>query len=178
MAAGPSGFVQRYKGRIAVPVGGLSVGGTQINASGPDMNVLTGWGTAPTSTSSTAGPVQLSTTRTNGVDILAPVANTGGSIYRLPPPFVGATKLIVYSTINGSTILFVSASTAGAVTYSGIGSTGSTASFAGSGGSTLSNTFKSTQSCQVELIGISTAAWLVTGVIPSTSGHLVWSTST
>lgn len=173
-----NGFVQRFKGKVNLAPGGLWVAGTQCNATGADLNVNSGWGTVNTSTSSTAAPVQLTTARVGGIDILAPVALTGGSIYRLPPPIPGATKLISYSTINGSTIIFVTASTAGAVVFSGVGSTGSTASFAGTGGTTLSNTFKSTQGCQVELMGISTAAWLVTGVLPTTVGHLTWSTST
>ena len=173
-----TGFVQRYKGKVALAAGGLSIAGTQVNASGADLNVNTGWATAPLSTSSTAAPTQLSTARTSGVEQLWPTALTGGSIYRLPPPTVGAVKLLNYSTINGSTILWVTTSTAGAVVLQGVGSTGSTASFAGSGGSTISNTIKSTQSCQIELVGVSTSAWLFTGVVPSTSGHLTFSTST
>ena len=178
-----TGFVQRYKGKIAaaqvrVPVGGLMIADVAVNAAGADLNGLIGWSSAPTSTSSTAAPVQLSTTRVNGIDTLAPVALTGGSIYRLPAPTVGAEKIIVYSTINGSTVIFLSASTAGAVVYAGVGSTGSTASFFGSGGSTISNTLKSTQSCQITMFGLSTTQWLITAVAPSTVGALTFSTST
>lgn len=172
-----TGFVQRYKGKIALASGGMSIAGTQVNASGADFNVNTGWGTVPVTTTSTTA-LQLSSGRTAGAEVLAPTANVGGAIFRLPVPYAGAIKLIYYSTLNGSTIFLLTASTAGAVTFAGVGSTGSTASFAGTGGSTLSNTLKSTQSCQIELMGISTTQWLFTGVVPSTTGHLTFSTST
>ena len=180
---GPSGFTDRYKGRVAVaeswtPVGGTYIGGVQVNTSGADANTSVGWGTVPLSTSSTAGPVQLAAGRAGGVDLIWPVANSGGSIYRLPTPFAGANKVINYSTINGSTVFFLTVSTAGAVTILGIGSTGSTASFAGTGGSTLSNTIKSTCSCTISMVGLSTIAWLFESVVPSTTGHLTFSTST
>lgn len=175
--AGPSGFVKRFKGKVAFPVGGIWVGGVSIADSAADLNTSLGWGTVAVSTISTAA-VQLSAARAGGLDVIAPGANTGGAIYRLPPPVPGVVKLIDYSTINGSTILFLTVSTAGAVTIAGVGSTGSTASFAGTGGSTLSNTIKSTQSCQIEMIGQSTAIWLFNGVVPSTTGHLTFSTST
>jgi hypothetical protein len=177
-----TGFVDRYKGKTAQPIGGMFIGGVQVNTTGPDCNTSVGWGTAPLSTSSTTNSpnaIQLSTTRTGGVDLLWPGANGGGgSIYRMPPPFAGANKVISYSTINGSTVLFLTLSTAGSVTLQGVGSTGSTASFAGTGGSTLTNTIKSTVSCLITLVGISTAAWLFESVVPSTTGHLTFSTTT
>ncbi len=177
--AGPSGFVKRFKGKVAFPVGGIWVGGVSIADSAADLNTSVGWGTVQTSTGSSVA-VQLSTSRVGGLDVIAPTASTagGGAIYRLPPPVPGVVKLIDYSTINGSTILFLTVSTAGAVTIAGVGSTGSTASFAGTGGSTLSNTIKSTQSCQIEMIGQTTAIWLFNGIVPSTTGHLTFSTST
>lgn len=173
-----NGVMQRFKGRVSFPVGGLSIAGVAVNASAADFNTAIGWGSVGLSTTSTAAPVQLSSGRAAGVDLLEPVALTGGSIYRLPPPFAGAQKVIAYSTLNGSTVLFVTASTAGAVVFKGVGSTGSTATFAGASGSTLSNTFKSTQSVTVELLGLSTSQWLFNGCIPSTGGVLTWSTST
>lgn len=168
-----SGFVQRWKGKVNAAQ--LWLAGTQITASGADINTLAGGATVTTSTSA-AAPVTL--TRNAGLDILAPVALTGGSIYRLPAPAAGVTKTLQYSTINGSTIVFITLSTAGAITLSGVGSTGSTAAFGGSGGSTLTNTIKSTQSCTIELMGISTSQWLFSGILPSTVGALTFSTST
>lgn len=173
-----NGFVQRFKGKINLAAGGLWVAGSQCNASGADLNVNLGWGTVQTTTSSTAAPVQLTTSRVGGIDVFAPVPLTGGSIMRLPPPIGGVSKVVQFSTINGSTIMFLTASTAGAVVFGGVGSTGSTAGFGGTGGTTLSNTVKTTQSGQIELMGLSTAAWLVVGVLPSTVGAFTWSTST
>ena len=173
--AGPSGFVQRFKGKVDFPSGGIWIGGASVGAAASDLNVNTGWGTVFTSTSSTA-PV--AATRSGGLDILAPTPLTGGSIYRLPTPAAGVTKIIEISTINGSTIVFLTASTAGTILFTGVGSSGSTALFGGAGGSTLSNTVKSTQGCQIELIGVSTVAWLFNGVTPSTVGALTFSTST
>lgn len=178
--AGPSGFVQRFKGKVAFPAGGIFIGDVQMTPSGTDLNVNAGWGTVQTSTGTSPTAIQLSTGRAAGLDIIAPVASTaaGGTVYRMPPPFAGAVKVLQYSTLNGSSICFITLSTAGTVTVTGIGTTASTASFAGSGGSSLSNTIKSTQGCQIELIGVSSVAWLFTGVIPSTSGPLTFSTST
>jgi len=174
-----TGFVQRWKGKVNAAQ--LWLGGVQINAAGADLNVNIGWGTVQTTTSSTgstANMVSLSTSRVGGLDIFAPTANTGGSLLKLPAPVAGVGKLVQLSTINGSTIMFLLASTAGAVTFQGVGSTGSTASFFGTGGSTLSFAMKTTQSCQIELMGQSSVAWMMTGLVPSTVGHLTFSTST
>lgn len=170
-----TGFVDRYKGKIAVPVGGTYIGGIQVNTSGPDANTAVGWGTFPASTISTAA-VQLGSSRAAGPEKFAP-ASGGSPIFRLPTPFAGANKMLYYSTENGSTQILITTSTAGAVTLAGVGSTGSTAVI-GTGGSTLSNTMKSTISCQIVLLGVSSVQWLFESVAPSTTGHLAFSTST
>lgn len=174
--AGPTGFVQRFKGKVAFALGGIWIAGTKVSVAAADLNSVSGSGTATTSTSSTAAPVSL--TGAAGVANLAPVALTGGSIYRLPTPVVGGEKVINYSTINGSTVVFISASTDGTIVFGNVGSTGSTAAPGGSGGSTLSNTIKSTQSCTISLVGLSTTTWLFKCVAASTSAPLTWSTST
>ncbi len=90
--AGPSGFVKRFKGKVAFPVGGIWVGGVSIADSAADLNTSVGWGTVQTSTGSSVA-VQLSASRVGGLDIIAPTASTagGGAIYRLPAPVAGVT---------------------------------------------------------------------------------------
>ncbi len=170
--AGPSGFVQRFKGRVAFPAGGIWIGGSQLTASSADLNTAAGFGTAQTSTSTsialTAG----------GIKNLSPAALSGGTIYPLADPVLGRELILNYSTVNGSTVVWVKLSTTNLPFFAGIGSTGSTASFFGSGGSSISNVLKSTQGVTVRMVGISTSQWLVLGVSPSTVGALVFSTTT
>jgi hypothetical protein len=179
MATGPSGFVERIKGKVAQAVGGLYVGGVQVNATGLDQNTAVGTGTVYTSTgssSSTAAYIPTTISAGFGLKRLQPTSTQ--PIFRLPPPVQGGGwTTIVYSTVNGSTGLILTISTDGSVVFEGVGSSGSTASFAGSGGSTLSNCLKSTQSHQIELQSISTAKWLFAGVVPSTVAPLTFSTS-
>jgi hypothetical protein len=173
-----TGFVDRYKGKVAQPIGGMFVGGIQVLATGPDMNTCVGTGTVFTSTGSASTIAFTPTVVSSGFGLKQLNPTSTQPIFRLPPPaFPGGWTTIVYSTINGSTGLILTFSTDGSVTLVGVGSTGSTASFAGSGGSTLSNTLKSTQSHQIELQSISSAKWLFAGVVPSTVSPLVFSTS-
>jgi hypothetical protein len=169
MATGPSGFTDRYKGKIACPIGGVYVGGIQVNASGPDMNTGVGWGTAPTSTLSTA-TITMSSGRAAGIDIFNP-ASGGSPIFQLPSPFAGANKVLDYSTLNGSTQILWTCSTVTGVTIQGTYSTAI-------GGSSLTRVIKSTISCTVELLGLSSLQWSFNSVYPSTTGHLTFSTTT
>jgi hypothetical protein len=170
MPAG-SGFVERFKGKFVSNT--MMANGQFVTAA--DQGAQSGWGTAPAST--VGGDTTL--THLAGVDQIAPAAVSGGAIFRLPKPAQpGFNKIVTYSTVNGSTVFFLTASTLGTVTFAGVGSSGSTASFFGTGGNTLSNTLKSTQSCQIEMVSISTAGWLITGIAPTTTGHLTFSTST
>lgn len=173
-----TGFVDRYKGKTAQPVGGMYVGGIQVMANGPDMNTAVGTGTVYTSTGSSSATPYTATIISSGFGMKRLQPTSTQPLFRLPPPaFPGGWTTIVYSTINGSTGLILTFSTDGSVVLEGVGSSGSTASFAGSGGSTLSNCLKSTQSHQIELQAISSAKWLFAGVVPSTVSPLVFSTS-
>jgi hypothetical protein len=159
--AGPSGFVQRFKGKVAFPTGGIWIGGTQVTTSGADLNTQKNWGTVTTSTANTG------TVQAGGVTAIAP---TSDGIWNLPTPVAGETSVITYSTYNGALLLFLKAST-GVVTITGLYSTAIA-------GSSLTNTIKSTVSCQIELIGLSSVQYLFNGVYPSTDGHLTFSTTT
>jgi hypothetical protein len=164
-----TGFTDRFKGKIACPIGGVYVGGVQVNASGPDSNTSVGWGSVPVSTLST-GTITMSTTRAAGMDVFNP-ASGASPIFQLPTPFAGANKVLEYSTINGSTQILFTCSTVTGVTIQGTYSTAI-------GGSSLTRVMKSTISCTIELLGLSTTQWLFNSVYPSTTGHLTFSTTT
>lgn len=157
-----TGFVTRFKGKIAVPAGGIWVGGTQVNASGADFNVNTGWGTV---TSPVAGAITNS-----GVTSITSTALAAG-IYNLANPVAGVQKVLDFSTASTAWMIKVST---GVVTIQGTQG-------AGLGGSSLTNTIKSTSTLvatQVELVGLSSVAYLFMGVYPSTLSHLLFSTTT
>lgn len=153
-----TGFVQRWKGKIALPVGGLWIGGVQLSGSGADFNTNTGWGVASTYSSTQTLP--------NGG--VSQITSTVIAVYTIGPPVVGRTAVVTAST--GSTAWMVK--TAPAVVLG---------SPSVNGGTTLTNTIKSTSSLvatSVELIGLSTNAWLFMGAAPSTLSHLLFSTAT
>lgn len=174
-----TGFVDRFKGKIATPVGGLFIGGTQVTTTGADANTSAGTGTVFTSTGSASTATAYNpTTISAGFGLKQLFPGSTQPIFRLPKPTQGGGFVTInYSTINGSTGLILTLSTDGSVVLQGVGSTGSTASFAGTGGSTLTNTIKSTQSHQIELQSVSTTAWLFCSVVPSSVGALTFSTS-
>lgn len=176
---GPSGFVDRYKGKVAAAVGGFYIGGTQVNTTGADANTAVGTGAVYTSSgSNSTATAYTPVTISAGFGLKQLTPGSTQPLFRLPKPAQGGGFVTInYSTLNGSTGLILTLSTDGSVTLQGVGSTGSTASFAGTGGSTLTNTIKSTQSHQIELQSISSAAWLFCGVVPSTVAPLTFSTS-
>lgn len=175
-----TGFVDRLKGKITMPVGGQYIAGVQVNTTGADANTAAGAGTVYTSTGLGQTNIPFSTVViSSGFGLKQLFPTSSQPIFRLPKPVSpGGWVTINFSTINGSTGIIFTVSTDGSVVFSGVGSTGSTASFAGSGGSTLSNCIKSTQSHQFELQAVSTTTWLFAGVLPSTVGALTFSTST
>lgn len=174
-----TGFVQRFKGKIALAQGGMSIGGSQVSVAATDLNANNGAGTVFTSTgAASTATAYIPTTISTGFGLKRLQPGSTQPLFRLPAPSQGGGFVtIAYSTVNGSTGLILTLSTDGSVTLQGVGSTGSTASFAGSGGSTLTNTIKSTQSHLIELQSLSTVAWQFLGVTPSTVGPLTFSTS-
>lgn len=169
-----TGFVDRYKGKVAQPVGGMYIGGIQVNTTGGDMNTSLGWGVVPTSTaSSTANSTTPSyvipSSRAAGIDIFAPTSS--GAIVVLPAPFPGANKVLQYSTVNGSTACKFKCSTTAGVTIQGANSTTI-------GGLSLTVSMTSTITCTIDLLGLSTTAWLFQSVWPSTTGHLTFAAAT
>ena len=158
-----TGFVQRYKGKVDFPAGGIYIGGVQVGASGVDLNSITGWGTVDVIAANGTIP-------NGGLNTFTSTALAAG-IYNLAAPVPGHTVVISAST--ASTAWMIKTST-GVVTIQGTQG-------AGLGGSSLTNTIKSTTSLvatQIELIGLSTSAWLFNGVYPSTLSHLLFSTTT
>lgn len=159
-----TGFVQRYKGKIDFAAGGLWIAGVQIGAAGADLNVNTGWGTVDVIAANGTIP-------NSGLNLITSTALASG-IYNLAAPVPGHTVVISAST--ASTAWMIKTST-GVVTIQGTQGAGSL------GGSSLTNTIKSTSSLvatQIEMIGLSTSAWLFNGVYPSTLAHLLFSTTT
>jgi hypothetical protein len=155
-----TGFIDRYKGKIATPIGGMYVGGVQVNASGPDSNTAVGWGTVSTYSSTQTLP--------NGG--VVQILSTAIAVYNLSSPSPG--RVVVIAAMPGSTAWMVKVST-GAVVILG----GSTVTHSAS---TLANTIKSTSNLvatQVELIGLSTSVYLYNGVSPS-SQAILFSTTT
>jgi hypothetical protein len=166
-----TGFVQRYKGKITCAEFWLA--GTQINASGTDLNVNLGWGTVggPSTAGSTAGSsnpgVTLGSSRTAGIDIFAPPSS--GLVIALAPPVAGVNKVIKYSTANSSTGLKIKTGNVG-ITITGGESTAYAAS-------TFTNVILSTSSMTIEFFGLSTTEWLFGGLYPTTS-VITYSSST
>lgn len=156
-----TGFVNRWKGKQAFDRGALWAAGSQFNGSGADLDVNTGWATVSTYSSTQPLP--------NGG--VSQILSTAIAVYTLGAPVKGRTVIIAAST--GSTAWMVKGSTAAGVTFQSTPSV--------NGGSTLSYVIKSTSSLvatQVELIGLSTSAYLFAGVAPSTLSHLLFSTAT
>jgi hypothetical protein len=162
--AGPSGFVQRFKGKVAFPVGGIWIGDFQVTGTAADLNVNLGWGTV------TQIGANGSTIPNSGV---SQVTSTAVAVYNLANPVAGVSKVIDITA--ASTAVLIKASTAAGVTIQGGSSL--------NGGSTLSFVIKSTGATalvatQIELVGLSSLQYLFMGVYPSTLGHLTFSTST
>jgi hypothetical protein len=159
--AGPSGFVQRFKGKVAFPAGGIYIGGVQIAGSGNDLNTNVGWGTVNTIGANGA------TIPNGGVSV---ITSTAAAIYNLANPSPGRVVLLDITDQSSSVMVKVST---GVVTIQGTSTT--------NGGSTLTNTIKSTATLigtQIELVGLSSVAYLFNGMYPSTLGHLLFSTTT
>ena len=161
--AGPSGFVQRFKGKVAFPAGGIYIGGVQIAGSGADLNTLVGFGTV--NTANNAAPIA---TIPNGG--ISEITSTAINVYPLANPSPGRRVIIAITT--GSSAVMIKCST-GAVTIMNCPSV--------NGGSSITNTIKSTQSLvgtEIELYGLSTSQYLFNGVTPSTLSHLLFTTTT
>jgi hypothetical protein len=156
-----TGFVSRWKGKVVAAELWMGSPAVQVTATGTDLNTAKNWGTVSASTANTG------TVQAGGVTTIAP---TSDGIWNLPVPVAGEQSIVAYSTANGAIAFFLKAST-GVVTITGIGSTAIA-------GSSLTNTIKSTISCQIELVGLSSVQYLFNGVYPSTDGHLTFSTTT
>ena len=153
-----NGFVGRYKGRMDVDQ--AWIGGVQQGR----------WGTVFASTA-TGSSLNLPIKPTIGVINMN--ASTVLAIYTLGPPTKGDVCVVNVSTM-GSSGAFIKAST----TPTAFGNFFRGVLSNGTGGSTNSCVVKTTVASQLEFIGISTSEWLFMGVLPSTVGHLTWSTST
>lgn len=168
-----TGFVQRFKGKIDVALGGLWIAGVQVITTGADQNVDYGWGTVggPSTAGSTAGSsspgVTLASSRAAGIDIFNPPSS--GLVVALAPPLPGITKIIKYSTLNSSTGLKIKT---GSITTIFTG--GESTAYAIS---TFCNVLLSTISMTIELMGLSTVEYLIAGLYPTT-GALTYSSST
>lgn len=169
----PTGFVERFKGKIALPVGGLWIGGTQVGVTGPDANSALGQGSIQSLTSTSAD------TALAKVGGLTVIATTLAAVISIPAPQVGITKYfsIEGTTGDGSTaVVVMRTSTAPGSTTQFIWG-GSTVN----GASTTTNLMKYTSTAvawtTIELYGRSTSLWQFIGVQPSTLSHIVFSTS-
>lgn len=150
-----TGFVQRYKGKIALPVGGLWIGGVQITGSGADFNSISGQGTVQALTTASA----VTTITNTGVTTIN--ASSALLIYRLARPVPGAEKVIQLNPVSSG--VFITVSTDGSVLLNG---------------SSINTTIKSTVAANINLSGNSTSGWTITSVFISTLATLTLSTST
>lgn len=186
---GPTGFVDRLKGKWTQPVGSSWIAGVQVVTNAYDVNTSQGYGQVlQASTSSSAinmgvagssasftvyggGPTQVAPAPLPASGILRLIPQTSAvQVITLPNPTAGCTRIIQYSTLNGATQILIKVAT-GTVTiegtYGGINS-----------GSSLTNTMKSTISCTIELYGLSTTQYAYGGVTPTSSGLITFSTTT
>jgi hypothetical protein len=156
-----TGFVQRFKGKIALAQGGLYIGGTQYTGSGSDLNTVAGTGVIDI-----AGPTG-STVGSGGVTILT---STAIAVYNLQPPVNGRSVIIDITTV--STAWMVKAATGVTILDC----------LQAAGGSSLTNTIKSTSTLVggvITLIGVSTSSYVFQAQSPSTATlSLLFSTAT
>lgn len=152
-----TGFVQRFKGKIALAQGGLYIGGTQVNATGVDLNALVGQSVQQNILSTTS-------TGTGTITNTGPTtisSSSGINVYRLARPISGCEKLIQLTTVSSGVL--ITASTDGSVTING---------------SSINTTIKSTVAAVIDLVGTSTSNWAIAGLFISTLATLTLSTST
>jgi hypothetical protein len=149
-----SGFVQRFKGKIALAKGGLWIGGTQFTGTGADLNSLSGFAT----------PVNFSATVANNSTLpgsgLVLARSTGSTsfTYFMPAPTAGA-ELCVNLFVT-STAAFIK---------SGVTGTNTSPTFVLGGGSTFM-VLTSTYSVTVDFYGLSTTQWLVVSALSTSTG--------
>ena len=153
-----SGFERRFKGKVNFD-NGPWLKGVKLTASGADLNVNTGWGTVGSAVSGTTMP-------NSGI---TQILSTALAVYQLAAPSPGVSKVIDIAAASSGWMVQVPT---GVVILNG-----STTA----GGSTKANTITSTATLiasLVELYGLSTIAYAFAGVVPSTVGHLLFSTTT
>ena len=150
-----TGFVQRWKGKVALPVGGLWIGGVQYSGSGNDLNTISGSGSLQALTTASA----VTTITNTGVTTIA--ATSGILVYRLARPVPGGDKVIQLTTVSSG--IFITASTDGSVLLNG---------------SSINTTIKSTVAANINLMGNSTSGWTINSVFISTLATLTISTTT
>lgn len=130
-----TGFVQRFKGKIALATGGLWIGGTQVTANANDLNSLAGSGSTVTSystdgTISGYGPKNL-------------ISSSAANTFTLPAPVRGAEMQLVLTSVSSGA--FIKAASGSAFIVNLAGSTGIV--------------MKSTTIMSIVLAGLSTALW-------------------
>lgn len=151
-----TGFVQRYKGKIAVPVGGIYIGGTQLSGSAADFNTISGSATLQALTSAST----TSTITNTGPTTIA--SSSALTIWRLAKPTSpGQDKVIQLTTVSSG--VFITASTDGSVLLNG---------------SSINTTIKSTVAANIDLFATSTSNWAIVGLFISTLATLTISTTT
>lgn len=151
----PTGFQNRYKGKNAFPIGGIWIGGVQVNASGADINTVVGSGTTAGVAYTTAGTQTIA--GAGGVATIA--ASSGIAIFALgASPILGVEKTI--QIIQNSTKVFLKAAAG--------------TSFDPSTNTVIASTLTPT----LTLIGVSSLRWAIKGTFPPTTVQYVLSTTT
>ncbi len=149
----PNGFVQRWKGKVALPVGGLFIGGVSVTPSAADLNTVLAAGTLTAYT--TAGTQNIAA----GNATIS--ASSALSIFSmLEAPKVSVERVL--SLILVSSGVFIKAA-------------------AGTSFDPSTNTvIKSTYAQQITLFGLSTTKWSIKSVFPVSTigGTLTLSTTT
>jgi len=152
-----TGFVERYKGKVASPPGGVFVGGNNIY--GVQSSTVAG-------NNSTLGYAGVVT-----------ITSTASAVYRLAQPIPGVT--ILFHSLPSSSFWLLTGSTVG------VGAGGQNFTITGcpvtQGGSSITNTIKSTTAVPVSgftfyLEGISTSQYAFAA--GSTTSPLLFSTTT
>lgn len=149
-----TGFVQRWKGKVNAAQ--LWLAGTQIVASGSDINTLIG-GSSLEALSTTSGYPNI---KNNGMTTIA--SSSVLTTWRLATPaYAGQMKTINMITVSSG--LFITTSTAIVTSLNG---------------SSINNTMKSTQTGIISLEATSTTNWNITGLFGSSVSFLTISTTT
>ncbi len=151
-----TGFVQRWKGKTLTQLLGLGSGGMTLysvtgtpNIAPADIAGLAGAGTV------TAYSTQGATISGNGV---ANISSTAAIIaMKLAQPIAGARKVLAFTSVS-SGIQIVST---GGATFDG-----------------TNTVLATTQGAQINLLGLSTARWLITGIVPPSTTTFTFGTST